>query len=130
MPDNRAFTVEAQKGIITAVAEVVMQETELLGKRIRELRRASELTQEQLAERVGMSPKYLSNVERGRENVGLDKLFRIARALEVDTFELFNFQQRGELDLTAIREEIKRVVDAADEDSLKSLLLLMRAEGL
>jgi len=56
---------------------------EIVGSNIRACRRAAGLTLEDLAERAEMSWPYLSEVERGRENVSLDKLARLARALNV-----------------------------------------------
>jgi transcriptional regulator with XRE-family HTH domain len=41
---------------------------ELLGKRIRALRKQKGMSQEQLAEQVGMSGKYLGEIERGQVN--------------------------------------------------------------
>jgi len=40
------------------------------------------LTQEQLAEKAGLSYKYVGEVERGQENISLDALVRIANALK------------------------------------------------
>lgn len=52
-------------------------DTELVGKRIKEYRIKAGLTQEELAERVGISPNYLSAIERGVKLVRLDKLVHI-----------------------------------------------------
>lgn len=46
----------------------------LVGKRIKEYRIKAGLTQEELAEKVGISPNYLSAIERGVKLVRLDKL--------------------------------------------------------
>ena len=37
-----------------------------------------------LAEESGLHPRYISDVERGRRNVGLVNVGRLARALSVD----------------------------------------------
>jgi transcriptional regulator with XRE-family HTH domain len=50
----------------------------LVGRRIRELR-GFDMTQEEFAARVGISQNYLSNVERGKVEVGAEILLRIAR---------------------------------------------------
>ena len=49
-----------------------------VGRRIRELR-GFDMNQQEFAERVGISQNYLSNVERGRAEVGAEILLRIAR---------------------------------------------------
>lgn len=70
--------------------EVVMSEmVVLLGKRIRELRRELKYTQDGLAEKVGISGKYLGEVERGEANVSVQILGGIAMALGVLVQDLF-----------------------------------------
>jgi len=61
-----------------------MKEKQLLGRRIKQLRAKLGLTQDSLAERVQISPKYLSNIERGKENPTLDTLLRLERSLKVE----------------------------------------------
>ncbi len=57
--------------------------------RIRALREASGLTQEQLAERAGLNEKYIQDLESGRRaNPGLDVLNSLALALEVPVYAL------------------------------------------
>lgn len=53
------------------------------GKSIRASRSAAGLTLEQLAEKADLSWPCLSEIERGRENISLDKLFRLAQVLDV-----------------------------------------------
>jgi len=50
----------------------------IVGKNIRACRTSAGLTLEQLAEKADMSWPYLSEIERGRENISLDKLVRLA----------------------------------------------------
>jgi transcriptional regulator with XRE-family HTH domain len=64
-----------------------------IGSRIKELRKSRGLSQEKLSEKVGMSSKYLSSIERGYENPTLDTFIRLAAALDVDIFELFNYPE-------------------------------------
>lgn len=53
------------------------------GRRVRELRQAQGLSQEGLAERSGLHRTYISSLERGRRNVGLDNVHTLAKALGV-----------------------------------------------
>ena len=46
------------------------------------------MSQEKLAEKADLNPKYVSEVERGRVNISLDALLRIAKALNVSLTEL------------------------------------------
>jgi transcriptional regulator with XRE-family HTH domain len=53
------------------------------GERVRVLRAAAGLSQEQLAERSGLHRTYVSSLERGQRNVGLENILRLATALGV-----------------------------------------------
>ena len=57
--------------------------------RVRALRLAKGLSQEQLAERAGLHRTYVSSLERGQRNVGLDNILDLAAALDVPAAELF-----------------------------------------
>lgn len=46
------------------------------------------MTQEQLAEEAELAPTYISDVERGRVNISVDALVRLATALQVEVVEL------------------------------------------
>jgi transcriptional regulator with XRE-family HTH domain len=61
---------------------------EIVGRNIRAQRTSAGMTLEELAERAEMSWPYLSEIERGRENISLDKLARIAKALKVTLVDL------------------------------------------
>ena len=50
----------------------------------RPVRGARGFSQERLAEESGLHPRYISDVERGRRNVGMVDVDRLARALSVD----------------------------------------------
>ena len=54
----------------------------VIGGRIREIRAQKGMTQEQLAGKIGIDPKYLSSIERGRENPTLNTLLGLSKALE------------------------------------------------
>lgn len=55
----------------------------LLGRRIREERLKLNLTQEKLAESIGISTAYLGQIERGERKITLDKLVPLANRLGV-----------------------------------------------
>jgi transcriptional regulator with XRE-family HTH domain len=56
----------------------------LVGQNIRSFRLAKEWSQEELAYKSKLSHHYLGNVERGAQNISLDSLERIAKALGVE----------------------------------------------
>lgn len=64
---------------------------ELLGTRIRELRKAKGIAQEQLAEVLGIEQQYMSRIELGKSYPSLDRLIRISEVLQVTLPSLFDF---------------------------------------
>lgn len=59
------------------------------GRRVRQLRLARGLSQEALAELAGLHRTYVSSLERGQRNVGLDNIHALADALGVTPASLF-----------------------------------------
>jgi DNA-binding XRE family transcriptional regulator len=59
-----------------------------LGLRVRVLRTARELTQDQLADRAGLDRTYVSRLERGQHNLTVLTLLRLTQALDVPTKEV------------------------------------------
>lgn len=59
-----------------------------VGARLRQLRHARRLTQEQVAERAGLSHKFLGELERGRANPTLTTLSAVSEALGVRLVDL------------------------------------------
>lgn len=64
---------------------------EKLGKRIQEIRKSKNLTQEKLAEMIGIDTPNLSNIERGKRFVSSDTLEKIIKSLNVKEKDLFDF---------------------------------------
>ena len=61
---------------------------EVLGSRLRALRSEREETLAQTAERAGLSPQYLSEVERGRKEPSSEMIAALAGALDVTVADL------------------------------------------
>lgn len=53
----------------------------VFGLNLRAAREAQQLTQEQLAEKAGLDPTYISGIERGVRNPSLLSMIRLAGAL-------------------------------------------------
>jgi len=62
---------------------------ELLALNLKEYRRKCGYTQEKLAEKAGISANYLSMVEVSRKFPTPEMLDRLAQALDIQTFQLF-----------------------------------------
>lgn len=63
--------------------------------RVRELRTAAGLRQEDLAERVSVSRQTIISIEGGRYNPSLELAWRLSRVLGTSIEELFTFEEVG-----------------------------------
>jgi transcriptional regulator with XRE-family HTH domain len=70
------------------VPEPVSPATRVFGERVRAQREAQGLSQEALAAQAGVHWTFLGQVERGRRNLSLHNLLKIAKGLGVDPGEL------------------------------------------
>jgi len=61
---------------------------EIVGRRVREARKTSNLTQEELASRVNMTRTSVTNIEKGRQKLLLHTLFDLAAAMKVPVVQL------------------------------------------
>lgn len=61
------------------------------GLRVRSIRVSRKLTQEELAEEAGLSPEYVSRIERGKASPSFETIISIASALGVELSTLFDF---------------------------------------
>ena len=64
-----------------------------LGKQLKIIRKEKGLTQEQLAEKVGIHPTYVGKLEGGKSNLSTLLLFKISRALGVKLSKIFEFDK-------------------------------------
>jgi HTH-type transcriptional regulator / antitoxin HipB len=62
----------------------------VLARRVRALRKALDLTQEELADRVGLRQAQISELESARNNIKIDNLHRLAVALGIRPCELLD----------------------------------------
>lgn len=102
-----------------------MKPEQLLGRRIRELRKTRKLTIEQLAERIGINDKYFGSVERGEQNPSFKVLTEVARALEVELPDLFRFEH-VEDDEKVLRRKIIELLKKSDLDQLQMVFKIIK----
>jgi len=62
-----------------------------IANRIKELRKISALTQEQLAEKANIDYKFFQKIETGKRNITVNTLIRICDGLNVTLKDFFNF---------------------------------------
>ena len=98
----------------------------LIGRRILKRRKELGLTQENLADRSGLSQSFLTCVERGEQGLGFDSIIKISCALETSTdYLLTGVIRQNESDY------IQRLLEQLDEtqrdhtvEILKHLLIV------
>ena len=77
----------------------------LIGERIRKLREAKGLSQEELEQRSGLLRCYISRVEQGHTVPSLESLERFAAALDIPLYRLFYEDHDGRMDGWPTRED-------------------------
>lgn len=63
------------------------------GKQLRKFRRNKDVTQEQLAELIGVSADFISQIERGLNSPSFETLLKLSEVLEVPLRDLFDFPE-------------------------------------
>jgi len=61
-----------------------------IGKRIRQLRNQARYTQEQFAEKAGLSLNYIAMIETGKRTPTIETLNKISQALDCNLADFFN----------------------------------------
>jgi transcriptional regulator with XRE-family HTH domain len=69
--------------------------TEVMATNVRRARNAGKMTQEELADRAGLSSRYLGSIERAEVSATITVLERLAQALDVDPCDLIRAPARG-----------------------------------
>jgi transcriptional regulator with XRE-family HTH domain len=80
-----------------------------LGRRVRERRKALQLSQEELAARIGMPRTSVTHIERGQQQVLVHTLCALARALEATVADLLQ-ESEGEPSVSRSRRPVRRVL--------------------
>ncbi len=68
-----------------------MRTSERLGNRIQKLRKETGLTQEEFAEKLGISRTHMGHIEQGRKTPSIKLMERIAKALHLKVKDIFPF---------------------------------------
>lgn len=89
----------------------------LLGKRIREIRVARNLTQEDLSELTDIGASSISKIESGHFHPTDDNLEKIAKALNVEPYKLYMFNHQK--DTKELKKDIAKMLDNATDEEIK-----------
>ena len=81
-----------------------------IGSNIRTARKRADLTQEELSESIGVTPQYLSDLERGLVGTSIPTLMKICNTLNVSAdFILFGSGSEDENANSTLIEKIQRL---------------------
>lgn len=70
-------------------SEETKKNLKTFGSRIQELRKKNNLTQSELAKKIGLSTNFIGMVERGERNTSVDKIFKLAKAFNISLAQFF-----------------------------------------
>lgn len=106
-----------------------MQEAKInLGKVVRVARKRKRITQDYLAEKVGVQPRTILEIENGRGNPRFENLFVMVRLLDIAPNDIFNYdcglaQDTEQLfqELSSFSEEEQRMAAAAARAVLQQI---------
>ena len=93
----------------------------LFGLRIRYLRNLAQLSQEKLAERVGLSTKTISYIENGKNTISFSKLQLLAEGLGVPVYKLFIFA-----DYENHREMLEKLLISATDKEINAIAEIVK----
>jgi transcriptional regulator with XRE-family HTH domain len=99
------------------------RQVELVGNKIRQLRKERRLTQTELAGRLGIQQSDLSRMEKGEYRVSLDTLFKILAEFRLGVGEFFEDLSRETLtprDLRLVRDF--HALDQGAQQEIESLI--------
>lgn len=93
---------------------------EKIGKFIAELRKDKKLTQEQLAEKIGVTDKSISRWENGKTMPDISMLSLLANELNCTIQELLNGRKMTKEELLDLRETINNLVEYESDRQVRN----------
>lgn len=90
-----------------------------IGQRIRKIRKAQNLSQDELAEKVGISTTHMSHIETGNTKLSLPVFVGLAAALDIRTDELL-YDERP-VDRSAAVEAINQILAGCSTQQIRIL---------
>ena len=97
---------------------------QLLGCRIRYMRKKNRLSQEKMAELLGIDPNSVSRIECGVHYPSLDTLEKISSILKVEMHEFFQF--RGTDTVREMRTFLIQTASEIGEEKLDEVVRVIR----
>lgn len=95
-----------------------------IGQRIRRARKARRLSQEELAEKVGISTTHMSHIETGNTKLSLPVFAAIAQVLEVQTDSLLYDVPQYSID--AAKNSVTAILDECSAQQARIICDVVR----
>ena len=92
----------------------------IFGNNCKRIRNKHGFTQEEVAERSGLSLSYISELERGNSNPTLATMERLAKSFDAELAELLEFKH-GLASSQEIRQRLIKIIAATDAKTLSEL---------
>lgn len=96
-----------------------------IGQRIRKMRKAQGLSQDELASKIGISTTHMSHIETGNTKLSLPVLVDIATVLEVRTDDLLFDNARDSISQT--NDELQELLKRCSPNQAKTLLDILKS---
>jgi transcriptional regulator with XRE-family HTH domain len=103
-----------------------MDDQAVFGKHIRAARDAANISREVAAERAGITPDYLGEVERGEKWPTLPVIRSIARSLSVSPEKFFEFENEKEVGGTTA-DHVHRILEERTPEQQRQVLRVIKA---
>ena len=99
---------------------------DLLGHNIRLFRETAGITQEELAEKAGISPPFLGSIERGEKWPGHETLTGIANGLKVEAYDLFKPEHVISRDVNKLTKKLVNDIQSAVNQTVRAINLSIK----
>ncbi len=103
-----------------------MMAEKALGRRLREQRKKLLLTQDELAEKAGMSVQHVGDIERGQANPTFSCLCRLAEVMGISVAHFFQQNEEQNQDINAMRSVLTGFIKTAKKKHIEIFYTLYK----
>lgn len=101
----------------------IYDDKQFIGKKIKQLRKNAKMSQAELSEKIGMTEKNLSNIERGLQLPALNSFFKM---LEIMNIPLYEFGVNSSNNENLKRDELIKEIYLSDQKELEAFLTIIK----
>lgn len=96
-----------------------------VGRRLRNYRIQQQLSQEELAERCGLHPTYIGQIERGEKNATIESISKITSGLAISLSTLFENIEECSSDVPNYAASAYSIVNSVSPNMQKKLITIL-----